>query len=85
MAAWSGGLVSEFQPLAPVNFSLPDGAEEARLWGVAYLVLNVTNGTWIEWAGATDTPQTPQTYEERGSWLDLAFADGNLILSATLC
>jgi hypothetical protein len=30
---------------------------------------------------ATDTPQTPQTYEERGSWLNLAFANGNLISS----
>lgn len=86
LSAWSGGLVSEFQPLAPVSFSLPGaGDEPSCLWGVEYLVLNITNGTWIGWAGATDTPQTPQTYEERGSWLDLAFADGNLILSPTLC
>ena len=43
LSAWSAGLVSEFRPLAPVNFSLPGARDEQScLWGVKYLVLNIT-------------------------------------------
>jgi hypothetical protein len=85
----SGGLVSEFWPHSALNLSDPYISEAPQNWGVAYLVLNVTNGTQYLWELATQVgnsnAQPPPQISQHDTWRDLVFADGVLILSVTLC
>ena len=88
---FTGGLVSEFQDLAPLNMSDLWVSEASYNWGVAYLFLNVTEGSAYDWDAVVGAPANgssgfaPPYYQERNEWRDYVFSNGNLILSTTLC
>ena len=78
----AGGLISEFQS----NLTLPEPNDPdniteslSSLYGTAYLIINVTEGTLRTWEAVTEA------YSASGEWLDLVYSDSMLILSVTLC
>lgn len=86
---WGGGLISEFSP----NLTISDPKNQLA-YGTAYLILNVTRGSAAEWAAAAqavnDNPTvnatiSPSQYSSRQEWLDLIWANGDLVLSVSLC
>ncbi|KAE9374879.1 hypothetical protein N431DRAFT_335687 [Stipitochalara longipes BDJ] len=68
------------------GYTIPNGI---NMFGSAYMVINVTLGSAQDWnlgfTGDSGRSATPPAYSERGEWLDLAFANGNLVLSTSLC
>jgi hypothetical protein len=88
-----GGIISEFfntsgpYPVFPGSgFTIPNAI---NMFGSAYIVINVTLGSAQDWnlgfSGDSGRSVTPPAYSERGEWLDLVFANGNLVLSTSLC
>lgn len=73
------GLVSEFR----------DSSQMGRILnGATYLFLNNTSGTVEDFSTGTVLPDVSVIAEashERDEWLDLVFANGSVILSASIC
>lgn len=67
---------SEFVAGCEVEFS--------AVWN-AYLLLNVTLGETRDWQAVTENGAAPPAFSERGEWVDLAYSNGALVLSVTLC
>lgn len=87
----AGGLISEFKE----GIEIPDkttlegclaSSNLAPAYGTAYLMLNLTRGDADRWSQVTESGgRSPEQYSVRGEWLDLILADGDLVVSMTLC
>jgi hypothetical protein len=81
----AGGLLSEFKTSVPMPDRSLAAIEDSSNYGTAYLLLNVTSGSFDTWRAVVGGSQSPPFYEFRGEWLDLIYSNGALVLSVTLC